>query len=254
MQRQDVIPEKYVKTTLLSRQFDKLKDSEIKQLARDEAYKAVKGLRASWNYKETDHDEMGLNLLHWAAYCNQLDEVKHLVKQKAAEQKSDVDSLSVQSKLPFRQMTALWLAAQNGHANMIRFLLEQRADLKAKPEQRIEGYFNDYWSTAPSALSAITHNHRDVIKALEKSFTENYIQSRNYEPEYKTETSLLGLFSKKWGFSKTEKLEAAAALQAELSEGTATQDSLSQLQIKYPALASGDLAEICNASICARRS
>jgi hypothetical protein len=214
-------------------------------------YGCIKKLRSVCNLKPGDYDALGFNLLHWATKSGRVDDVNELVSQYEgsngdSQQGADMDAQTSKSWDLISNMTPLWIAAKHGYSNIVLLLLKNQANLLIGAED---------WRTKSTPLvEAYNQKHDDIVKLLEQPTLDAYTKHRKqHHNEYKTTTSIFGLFTKKWGYSKTDKLIAAQALQEQLASKECDPVALETLKKIHPAVNEGELGSIYKASVGIRK-
>ena len=227
---------------------------------RIQLYGSIRRLRKACGLKPGDYDALGCNLLHWAVKSNRVEEVHELVSKYERsegdrEQGADMNALiSIPWNL-IRNMTPLWIAAKSGYSNIVLLLLKNQAELLIAPEEYVSSYLGSGWYTKSTPLvEAYNQEHKEIVKLLEQPTLDAYTKLRHEHPrEYKTTTSVLGLFNKDWGHSKTDKLKAAQAFQVQLAAKDCTQEALEAIEKSHPAVNDGELGSIYKTSLGIRR-
>lgn len=247
-------------TATLTRLKQTLEMTELTNKEKIQIYGHIRRLRNASGLNPGEYDALGFNLLHWATECNQIEEVNELISKFEwsdgdKKQGADMDAPTSQPWNFVRNMTPLWIAAKQGYVSIACLLLKNQADLFIAPEEYVSSFFGGAWYEKSTPLvEASNHHHKEIVKLLEQPTLEAYIKRRKENhSEYKTTTSVFGLFNKQWGYSKTDKLKAAHALQEQLNAKECTQESLVALEKIHPAVNDGELGSIYQASLGIRK-
>jgi len=108
--------------------------------------------------------------IHQAAVEGDLKSIKFFIEEKKVE----VDAQNEESKTP------LWIAAENGHLEVVRYLVDKNANLEAEDKKKL----------IPLEI-AIKKGHLEVVKYLNENRTEDMTISDDYLFEFSAKHNCL---------------------------------------------------------------